>query len=447
MHMQNGVLVPYVLSSFVSLLYTYPPMKDENVRLLHERTLVQAKKEQKDSGFVSSNLYDNFVFCLALFRSKTHENVLEAKKMVEQLLYFQQNFNEVASLGNYPILISDFPYCQDHLQAFRISRVKRWILKEFHQILGQECKSRLEVALERQNRFFDRVRAEVKVPFWAKEPKDLSDFSDLRTWGDPEALAELILAYQLDPTDAWKPFWNYLSSVWHEPSGQYVGPAYKMHAAAPKFYAAMNLFSGRLDRITTYPLYGALLTGDHELVQKLLPHTLAGRNEKVSWTLHHEQAIAKSCLIGRQRPEEMPGFFPYYMAVGPHSLAIQAPFGYSTKELEFEIAPEAFLEEKEKAKALIISFTDHPQNKVLVGGHAATCFELKDSLEITLGGKKFALSFEKLSGDGQFVGHIVRGSRFGTRFAAGDIQIFLRALRGTTSCELCVHLLPSIALV
>ncbi len=409
-------------------------MKDDNLRTFHERVLVQAKKEQKESGFIAQGdvvpIYDNFLFCLALFRSKTHENVLEAKKLLEHLLYFQQNFSEIPSVGNYPLVVSDFPYCHDHLQAYRILRVKRWILKEFRQILGEACKARLESAMVRTEQFLEKVGQEVKFPVWARNDRVLSDMTDLRTWGDPEALAELILAYQLDPTSEWKPFWDYLSAIWHDPTGQYVGPAYKMHQAYPKFLAALNLFSGRLDRITNYPLYGALLTADHELSKQTFPHSLQGKNDRVCWNVHHFDDAAYSTIFGKQRPEEMPGFFPYYMAVGPYSLAIQAPFGYSPSELTFEIAAEVFLEEKEKAKALVISLTDHPDNKVKVNGTTATCFQLTDSLEVTIGGKRFGLQFEVVSGDGQFVGHIIRGSRFGGRYAAGDIQIFLRALRG-----------------
>lgn len=436
-------------------------MKDDTLRLLHERCLLAARKEQTDTGFVAQNekiaIYDNFLFCLALFRSKTHENVLEARKLLERLLYFQQLFPEVPSLGNYPLFISDYPHCNDHLQALRCLATQIWISKEFSQVLGLELKARLDASMQRLIEFLVKIHTEVKFPFWAKcklaqvasfmgvhiDMPDLSDTSDLRTWGDPFCIAELIAAYQLAPSNAWKPFWSYLSHVWHEPSKQYAGPAYKLGFQHPHLVAAMALFSGTLDKNMACPLYCALLTADNELEKIDYPSHLKGSTERFSWASHQFEEYAYSTLYGRQSPEQMPGFFPYYMVSAQHSLAIQAPFGYSSDELVFEIAPEVFLEDKERARALVISFNDHPHNKVLVMGQKATCFRLNDPLEITLGKKVMPLSFERLSGDGEFVGHIIRGNRSGhinQRYDATDVQIFLRALRGTEPTRIKIRL-------
>lgn len=436
-------------------------MKDETLRLVHERCLLAARKEQTDTGFIAKNekiaLYDNFLFCLALFRSKTHENVLEARKLLERLLYFQQLFSEVPFYGNYPLVISDYPHCNDHLQALRCLTVKIWIIKEFSQVLGAELKSRLEASMQKLMDFLVAINQEVKFPYWAKcklaqaascmgvsvAMPDISDQSDLRTWGDPQALAELIAAYQLAPSSTWKPFWRYLSSVWHEPSKQYVGPAYKLGFQHPHLLAAMAIFSGTLDKSTACPLFCALLTSDNELEPLDYPSSLKGTNGRFSWTSNQFAEYAYSTLYGAQSPEQMPGFFPYYLVSGQHSLAIQAPFGYSTSELVFEVGQEVFAEEKEKAKALVLSFNDHPHNKVLVMGQAATCFQFSDPLEITLGKKVMSLSFTRLSGDGEFVGHIILGNRSGhanERYEATDVQIFLRALRGTTPTVVQVNL-------
>lgn len=436
-------------------------MKDETLRLVHERCLLAARKEQTDTGFIAKDdkiaIYDNFLFCLALFRSKTHENVLEARKLLERLLYFQQLFDEVPFKGNYPLVLSDYPHCNDHLQALRCLTVKIWINKEFSQVLGAELKCRLEASMQKLMDFLVVISKEVKFPYWAKcklaqaalcmghtcEMPDLHDQSDLRTWGDPQALAELIAAYQLVPSSAWKPFWRYLSSVWHEPSKQYVGPAYKLGFQHPHLLAAMSVFSGTLEKNTLCPLFCALLTSDNELEKVGFPYHCKGATERFRWTSNQFAEYAYSTLLGRQSPEQMPGFFPYYLVSAQHSLAIQAPFGYSTSEFVFEVGQEVFAEEKEKAKALVLSFNDHPQNGVRVMGQMATCFQFTDPLEITLGKKVMKLSFSRLSGDGEFVGHIIRGNRSGhanERYHATDVQIFLRALRGTTPTVVQVHL-------
>lgn len=437
-------------------------MNDDSLRLLHDRCLLAAKKEQSDTGFIVSKekiaIYDNFLFCLALFRSKTHENLLEAKKLLERLLYFQQQFEEVASLGNYPLYISDYPFCNDHLQALRCLTVKIWIVREFSQVLGHELKTRLEASMQKLIQFLIKVNQEVKFPLWAKcklascasamnlhcDMPDLSDRSDLRTWGDASCLAEMIAAYQLAPSGAWAPFWHYLSSVWHEPSSQYVGPAYKLGYQHPHLLSAMKLFTGKLDKHQACPLFCALLTDANGLEKITYPSVTGGTTERFFWSSKQLPEYAYSTLCGRQSPESMPGFFPYHLVTGPHSLAIQAPLGYSPSELAFEIAPEAFVDDKEKAKALVVSFNDHPDNQVLVAGCKATCFTLTEPLQITLGSLSFGLSFSVVSGDGQFVGHIVRGNRSGhcqERYSATDVQIFLRALRGTTPTTIKLELL------
>ncbi|MCE5294012.1 MAG: hypothetical protein LLF94_05305 [Chlamydiales bacterium] len=436
-------------------------MKNDALRLLHEKCLHAARKQQSTSGFIAEGekiaIYDNFLFCLALFRSKMHENVLEAKKLLERLLYFQQTFDEVPSVGNYPMLLSDYPHCSDHLQALRVLVVQIWINKEFSLVLGAELNKRLQDSMQKLMQFLLSVHNDVKFPFWAKcklavcasyfdeaiAMPDLSDTSDLRTWGDPSAIAELIAAYQLRPTDAWKPMWQYLSRTWHEPSKQFVGPAYKLGYQHPNLQAAMALFAGSLEKLPSYPLYIALLTEDNALEKIDYPLEFSASNTHFSWSVALKEEYGVSTLLGSQTRELMPGFFPYYMVTGPHSLCIQSPFGYSTDELVFEIAPEVFLEDKERARALVISYNDHPQNSVLVSGLKATCFQIHEPLEITLGKKKLALTFTRISGDGEFVGHIVKGNRSGhcqERYTAIDAQIFLRALRGTTPTVIKVSL-------
>ncbi len=433
-------------------------MNDDPIRLLHERCLLAAKKHESNTGFIAQEeriaVYDNFLFCLALFKSKTHENIFEARKLLDHLLYFQQGFSTLPSHGNFPVLVSDYPYCHDHLQAIRCLVVQIWIMREFSQVLGQELKGRLEASIELVLNFLEKITQEVKFPVWAKckyaaalkalnRPyilPDLADTSDLRTWGDPYCLAEMITAYQLAPSSEWDPFWQYLSSVWHEPSLQVVGPAYKLGFQHPNLLCAMKLFNNTLDKVQAYPLYSALLTNEHK---KCEVTPISGTNDRFSWRVEQMPTYAISSLTGKQSPPETPGLFPYYLVTGPHSLAIQAPMGYSPSELVFEIPSEVFLEEKEKAKGLVIAFNDHPHNQVLVGGKTATCFTMKDPLQITLGGLSIDVGFTITSGDGEFVGHVARGNRSGhcqERYTAQDVIVFLRALRGSKPTTIRVDL-------
>src|ERR1700737_1946760 len=56
-------------------------------------------------------LLENFLFALALLRTKTAENMTEAKTMIDRLLWFQSPCEE--SKGNFPIYLHDYPLCRD----------------------------------------------------------------------------------------------------------------------------------------------------------------------------------------------------------------------------------------------------------------------------------------------------------------------------------------------
>lgn len=429
-------------------------MNDQERELIELVIKTNRGRQSQKTGYISQeeaiNSYDNFLFCLALFRSRSHDNVLEAKKLLEKLLYFQQSLPEVGSVGNFPVLLSDYPFCNDHLQALRILYVLLWIMREFSSVLGAELRLRVDKAIGQAKEFLQKVHKEVKFPYWAKvklavsldhELLDLADTSDMRTWGDPHCLAEMIIAYQLQPIGNWKPFWDYLRKCWHRPSHAFVGPAFKLASQSPLLQLAMGLFLEKLPQQDSYPLQAALLRTQNEYREISLPHTFSGANERFSWQVVQEESYAYATVTGQQSPELMPGFFPVHLVAGSHSLCLQAPSGYSPEPFVFTIPEAIFQEDREKARALVICFDDHKETDVLVNGEKATCFDLTNTLEIQLGKQRYQLAFSILSGDGCFLGHISRSNRSGRqcdRFTATDVQVFIRACHGTLPTTLQV---------
>ena len=81
-------------------------------------------------GFIP--LYENFLYALTLLRSKTQENILEARALLERLFYFQHP----DAFGNFPLFIHEFPHARDHMQAVRILTVLVWIQRDFTAVLG-----------------------------------------------------------------------------------------------------------------------------------------------------------------------------------------------------------------------------------------------------------------------------------------------------------------------
>src|SRR5262249_2327986 len=145
----------------------------------------------------------------------------------------------------------------------------------------------------------------------------------------------------------------------------------------------MGLFSGKLPSLDTYPLFCAALRSTHKLSQVNFPCVAHGANERFLWSIYQEPTHAYSYLIGHQSQEQMPGFFPFYLVSGAHSLAVQAPLGYMSDNLVFEIPAELFRDEK--AKALCLWYSNHSGTEIRVGTSKATCFEMSDPLGIRLG--------------------------------------------------------------
>lgn len=439
-------------------------MNDDPLRHILELTLQQAKKRQNpESGLIATGehvlLYDNFLFCLALFRSKGHVDVQAAKKLLEHLLYFQQRFDDVANFGNFPLVLSDYPYCHDHLQALRILPTLIMILKEFSQVLGAELRSRLDRAVESMLSHLHKIHQEIIFPYWAEvkyysvlaaldRPRNFSlnleNQQDLRTWGDPANLAEMLIASLIAPNALdFGPLYSYLCNTWHKKSRAFIGPAFKLGNQNSFLNMALGLFNG-LPHLGKEPPLTAVLLQESDAFRNLKSEPeIQKLNDRFSYKVVQNADYGYSLLTGAPNPELMPGFFPFHLVSGEHSLAIQAPVGHMSEEYVFEIPETLFAEEKEKSRALMIWFNDHKDCEILIAGEKATCFELGDPLEIRLGDLKVGIRFEKIAGDGEFIGHISRANRSGLqhlRLVANDVQVFLRALRGTMPCKLRLNM-------
>lgn len=93
--------------------------------------------EQCERGWETIPVYENFCFALALFRTKTVENVLEAKALLERLFAFQTS-------QGFPIYLHEFPQCKSRKIQQKLSVVAQFLLRDFSSILGTELKHRLE---------------------------------------------------------------------------------------------------------------------------------------------------------------------------------------------------------------------------------------------------------------------------------------------------------------
>ncbi|MBS0655893.1 MAG: hypothetical protein JSR46_08960, partial [Verrucomicrobia bacterium] len=263
---------------------------------------------------------------------------------------------------------------------------------------------------------------------------------------------EMIMAYQLGTSiiaqEQWEHMWNYLYATWYRPSLTYAGVAYRIKKQ-PSFYDyAMGLASGAFSPKANSPQVAALSCA---LLQRIphqpevIPSGTRGSNERFSWGSEQLPSHALSHILGPCRADEMQGFYPFSLTSGQSSLVIQVPKGFlsqfSGDSLTFTLSEVLSLEEKEKNYPLFIWFDDLKDNDIWVEDKRANCFRMNDSLQIKLGERQLLLSFQ-VKGDQELVGSITRGSRSGLQVkmkektVASDVQISLRALRGSSPCEI-----------
>lgn len=102
--------------------------------------------------------YENFCFALTLFRTKTAENGLEAKALLEKLFAFQTQ-------DGFPIYLHEYPICHSRKHSARIALVAHLLLKEFSAVLGEKLRGQLQM-----------LASFMSIPQNPQTPQDWAEF-------------------------------------------------------------------------------------------------------------------------------------------------------------------------------------------------------------------------------------------------------------------------------
>ncbi|MCB1148869.1 MAG: hypothetical protein KDK48_01780 [Chlamydiia bacterium] len=437
-------------------------------------------------------LYENFLFCLALMRMRTQQNITEAKEILARLLAFQ------AEDGNYPVYLHEYPLCRDRYNGAQILVVHYWILKQFGAVLGKELKEKLHASAEA---LLERYR-EDKGPFHIAvkvagsliafgrllkkremEERGNSLLESLReesfeenfgTWYSPthsaEALVGLTMVYDQVSASPWSHFWETLTKLWFPKARCYAGPALKVLQSRfepePTLY---DLFLG--DFSGGYPyhaffdhpfqLQGALV---HDSVDKLAlpekPFEKTGILAGHQWLMHQEEEFAWTAMEakGSVPPELKKGYHHFRLLWGDqnkiHSLSCQ---GGRISRFEFEkveggvdlvatFGEDPEFAGRDKAEELCFYVDRHEGFEIFVWDKKATTFEFGDVLTLKGPGLKARMQFELEEGDGRVQGHIMPSNRPAqtelkgeNRFEAYDWKIALRTIRRSGPCKVRVR--------
>jgi hypothetical protein len=442
-------------------------------------------------------LVENFLFALALLKSRQIDHVNQAKALLEKLLPFQNSQSGTVYEGNFPIYLHDYPLCKDRFTGILVAEVIFWILKDYAQGLGP-LKGQLKEAFKNSlshavKTYFEKSTSYpvgLKIAAIAKESypfledrklcdvgrelfDKLSEAPDFDCWCSPSSLGTILSALSIagvDPNNSvWNHFWRHLSATWHLKTAAYVGPSLKEFEAG--FEPEVTLYDYYLGYYTGQLSKRALTENLAQLESALIApavYTFASHSYPVeidgeirgrSWRLYHEEDLAYCLVLDDQTKPKEAANHSFRLVYGDlsrcHSL-VSAGGNASLKafktegnqlRLTYELLGGFDLEDREKSRDLLFYVDVHPEMMFLVDGHLSSTFKLSESLVLRDDQCQITLRFDLEEGQGRFFGHRQlsnRPSQLNTkgiaRYDVFDWQLFLRTVGRDEKCLIDVTL-------
>lgn len=491
--------------------------KNENLRQLIEMAVNYGRKRKSpQTGYIHYcygtpeheqhlpiPLLENFLYALALLRTRLVENVNEAKALLDGLPHFQnRGGEEEIGYGNFPIYLHEFPVCKDRFRGMHIAAVIVWILRLFHQVLGQELRSRLQEALQLVIQHSLKVHNEKAAPYVAAvklaattlaagrflnlpsfEAQGVALLEALRlkpdelSWYCSESLGELLTAlvmvYPRVSESPWSPLWKHVEGTWHHKTACYAGPAVREWQVGKEPQTTVyDLFLGyvsgtlssRMLKESRVHLEAALIPPLDDPFQAVKsPSHLHGKISGASWLLVQEDDFAYSAIDQGNleiNPIYVKGFHPFRLVWGDaqrvHTFAFQGGNAssitfksLSKTELEIAFTLEAPIEveDREKCREICCYWDAHENIEFLVDGQKASTFKLGETVSVQSGSLHWSLKFETEDNEARFLGHRMLANRpsqleakGAARYDAHDWLLFLRTINRSASCRVIAHL-------
>lgn len=450
--------------------------------------------QQEEDVHLTIPLIENFLFALALLKTRTIENITEAKSIVERLLHFQNKEIGGIAFGNFPIYIHEFPVCNDRFTGLQIGVIIYWTLKQFSSVLGSDLKKRLEETLTFILQHAIKTHSEkaatypnaIKIACLLSAAGDIlqrQDFvkegvlqleklrgeSDRIEWCCPATmgtmLSSLLMVYPRLSASPWIDFWEHLNITWHRHTCTYVGPAMKEWQSGEEPQVTLyDLFMGylqgglskRIKQEGIVHLEAALISAMEDTLEELqYPLQQEWSNGSQKYCLYQSKLMAFCFIENHQKvnPISIKGYHPLRFVWGSservHTFVCQ---GGNVRTLEcirnpqgvdlvFELGDVMKFEDREGCRETIFFMDVHDDVEMLISGQKATTFSLGEELTIQSGEFKLSLIFHLQEGDGRFLGHRMLGNRPSQlmtkgkqRYQAYDWQIFMRTIQRSDLC-------------
>ena len=384
-------------------------------------------------------LYENFLFALALFRSRIGDRMNEAKQFLGRLLAFQ---NKEEQTGNFPFYIHEFPKCRDRSVAPKILLPLYWIYHDYKNILGEELKGNLLKVLDRALDFSWNY-SETSKPYFSVDLKiaaaseaigkllgreelgergrekrgEIEANLDKASWFNPKDCGDLLAALQLlnvnvkevqgireETSNLWRDFWCHLEKTWHKELCCYVGPAFKVRQQEmepePTLYDLyMGYYAGnyayRVFDIRIFQMEAALIQASQDqLVEHQYPVKLEGLFRHSKWQLLQTKDYACCVLEKIDNKGDKKGEHPLRLIWGDrnktHSFVCQGGNSYFTDftwekdslDLVFSLGEEVEVDDNKKNQEVAFFVDADAKLRISVEGNRVTAFQLGEEIKL-----------------------------------------------------------------
>ncbi len=435
-------------------------------------------------------LYENFLFVLALLRIRFPSLTEEAKALLDPLLYFQNQLLDEQK-GNFPIYIHDYPKCKDRFLSIKLLPVFYWILLRHAGVLGEELRARTEQAAKEMLRYSLSLDFET-LPFvfaiklaaascafgklwqhseWQSLGEERlsillekSQDPEFGTWCVPPYAAHSFISLQMLYPDLsqtpWKHLWKHLCACWDRQALTYIGPGVKEEQWGRESFLTLfdyvmcylgENFPYRCFQQHIAQLEGALVQPCEVMIPALpLNSVVEGEVAHHRYTICRRPLYSLSLMQKKALPDPVVDntFLPFRMVWGSEmrarSFVVQ---GGNASVMDYELHDEGVdltfvldqgidTNHKEKSREILFYLDMDPDDEITVDGQKATVFRFKDKIVIDARHLKITLTFDRISGEGTFQGHLAAANRPSQRdlhaekrFEVYDRILFLRTIR------------------
>ncbi len=475
-------------------------VQNEILKDLGERALAACRHLQsKQTGYIHLNyterentpqtipLLENFLFCYALFRSRMSEQVNEGKSKLKNLLSFQVEKGE--DRGNFPMYLHDYPNCFDPSLGIQLLAPLYWMIKQFDTILGNELNHQIrtsvsEIFLYSLNKeetkpfpYFLKIRLYAaqwafgrlfKNEAWEKNGKEKLDYlaeKQLSDWSTTKQLGDILIGLQMCfaqfSESPWRDLWNRIEETWNSSLAAYMGPCFREWDDGSEPKASLydlfcgyfsGCFSNRAFAVKEHLIHGILIQPS-DIFKKFCPKDIKEKH----WQITSDSDYALTLLekISEINPVIENTFTPLRFIWGGlkqlHSLVFQGgncqkvTFSQEKNTLFLDCELKETREDKEREIEFFVSNESFEQFRI--DQSQATLFQLDQTVQLTCQHFDFFFTLELIKGEGQFVGHLMRGNRpsqiddrGNQRFHAHDWTFFIRSIRRQPQCTLKVKI-------